>query len=102
MDKSQKHKIVYYLKTVYQGVPLKKLFKRCQHQMELCEKSLMESEISGSLVTKKQSFKKPLATCIKGKFASLPLYYTLNVCSRGKYCSSVFPRVSMFLETKSK
>ncbi|CAB4026912.1 Hypothetical predicted protein [Paramuricea clavata] len=66
MDKSQKQKIVSYLKTIYQGVPVKRLFKRCEHQLELCEKSLMENENIASLVVQKESFKRAQVPSIKG------------------------------------
>ena len=66
MDKSQKQKIVSYLKTIYQGVPVKRLFKRCERQLELCEKSLMESENIASLVVQKESFKRAQVPSIKG------------------------------------
>jgi hypothetical protein len=64
MDKCQKQNIISYLKTVYQGVPLKKLFKRCQHQLELCEKSLRESEFAGPLAIGKGNFRKSHGTFV--------------------------------------
>ena len=65
MNKTEKQMIISYLKTIYQGVPMKKLYKRCQHQLELCQKSLIKSD--NSLFRKKQT-----VNTLKNKNSLLP------------------------------
>ena len=64
MNKALKQAIVPHLKTIYKGVPLKSLFKRCEHHLKLCQKSLLETESTSSLAIKKRE---PPTTRGKGK-----------------------------------
>lgn len=65
IDKRRKQKILSYLKTIYENVPMNKLFKRCLHQMNLCRKAIAESENAGQL-SAKGSFKNFQAPRIEG------------------------------------
>ena len=70
MDKTLKQAVVSHLKTIYKGVPLKRLFKRCEHHLKMCQKSLLETENASSLVIEKEKLKQPLATFLKGRCSS--------------------------------
>ena len=63
MDRSTKQSILSFLKTVYHGVPLKKLFKRCQNQLEMCERSEAGTDSVGVFVGKTATH----TPCINGK-----------------------------------